>query len=227
MPLEPSQLIAVLCSGGLDSAILLGDLHRRGHAVTPIFVRSQLAWEHCELAAVRRFTAALPEPRPAGVEVLDMPLWDVYRGHWSLTGRNVPDDRTPDEAVYLPGRNALLLVKACVWCRLHDVGQLALGHLCSNPFPDATDAFFDDFQSVMQRAVGGDVHIVRPFARLKKRDVMLLGQGLPLEHTFSCLAPRGESHCGACNKCAERQLAFASASLKDPTPYAALPPLAG
>lgn len=227
MPPDLAQPVAVLCSGGLDSAILLGDLHRQGRRVTPLFVRAQLAWEHCELAAVRRFVAALPAPGPLDVEVLDLPLWDVYRGHWSLTGRDVPDDRTPDEAVYLPGRNALLLVKACLWCRLHDVGALALGHLCSNPFPDATDAFFDDFQSVMQRATGGAVQILRPFARLHKSDVMRLGAGLPLEQTFSCLSPRGELHCGACNKCAERRLAFASVDLPDPTRYAAQPPDAG
>lgn len=35
----------------------------------------------------------------------DMPLSDVYQDHWSVTGRNVPDAATPDEAVYLPVRS--------------------------------------------------------------------------------------------------------------------------
>ena len=56
----------------------------------------------------------------------------------------MPD--TPDDAVYLPGRNPLLLVKAVVWCHLHGIDQLALAPLGSNPFADATDEFFAEFR---------------------------------------------------------------------------------
>ena len=34
---------------------------------------------------------------------------------------------------------------------------------------------------------------------------MALGRGLPLELTFSCIAPVAGQHCGRCNKCAERR----------------------
>jgi 7-cyano-7-deazaguanine synthase len=42
---------------------------------------------------------------------------------------------------------------------------------------------------------------------------------LPLEHTFSCIAPIEGRHCGRCNKCAERRRAFAAAGVDDPTEY--------
>jgi 7-cyano-7-deazaguanine synthase len=71
----------------------------------------------------------------------------------------------------------------------------------------------------MSQATGGQIEILRPFAGLHKREVMELGKDLPLERTFSCIHPVGMDHCGTCNKCAERQGAFAAARLPDPTKY--------
>jgi 7-cyano-7-deazaguanine synthase len=138
-----------------------------------------------------------------------------------MTGIGVPRADDPDEAVYLPGRNPLLMVKAHVWCRLHHVAQLAIGTLDSNPFADASQPFFSEFGAAMDRAVAGQVQIVRPFAEFDKRAVMNLGRDLPLELTFSCLVPHSGLHCGRCNKCAERQRAFSLIELPDPTIYAA------
>jgi 7-cyano-7-deazaguanine synthase len=54
---------------------------------------------------------------------------------------------------------------------------------------------------------------------MKKAAVMHLGRDLPLQHTFSCMRPMAGLHCGKCNKCAERQRAFADAGMADPTRY--------
>ncbi len=133
--------IGLLVSGGLDSSILLGYLLDAGQKVQPFYVRSHLAWEETELAWLRRFLDAMARPALAPLAILDLPMVDVYGEHWSTTGQAVPGAETPDEAVYLPGRNAVLLVKAMLWCRLNGVGSLALAPLASNPFPDATDEF--------------------------------------------------------------------------------------
>jgi 7-cyano-7-deazaguanine synthase len=45
---------------------------------------------------------------------------------------------------------------------------------------------------------------------------------MPLECTFSCIDPVGDTHCGRCNKCAERRHAFQIAEIPDLTPYAYL-----
>ena len=111
-------------------------------------------------------------PRLEDLVVLELPLGDLYEDHWSVTGQQVPDASSPDDAVYLPGRNALLTIKAALWCRLQGIDRLALAVLGSNPFSDATPEFFDDFQSALDRALGGPVRLVRPFARLEKRQVM-------------------------------------------------------
>jgi len=216
--------VAVLFSGGLDSAILLGQMLAEGRRVWPLFVDCQWHWQAAELRAARGFLRAIGQPGLEGLVELQMPLADLYHDHWSITGRHVPRAGDPDENVYLPGHNPLLLVKAQVWCRLHGVEQLALGALASNPFADSTDDFFCQFEAAMDRAISGHVKLVRPLGHLTKRQVMHLGRELPLERTFSCLSPIEGGHCGECNKCAERQQAFRLAELPDPTNYSQLAP---
>ena len=216
---DASQALAVLASGGLDSAVLLGEARDRHVAVHPIYIRTGLAWESIELDHLHRF---LTEIRGAGLKpltVLEQPVADLYGNHWSMTGRGVPDADTPDEAVYLPGRNVLLLAKALLWCHLNQVPALALAPLAANPFPDATPEFFAAFQDVVNLAVDGRVRVLWPYLNLKKSDVLRRGWRLPLEHTFSCIRPAAGKHCGSCNKCAERQRAFAEAAIPDPTDY--------
>jgi 7-cyano-7-deazaguanine synthase len=138
-----------------------------------------------------------------------------------MTGIGVPSADSPDDAVYLPGRNTLLIIKARLWCQQHDIGQLALGSLGTNPFADATTVFFDGFEGVLNQADSGHVRLLRPFASFDKRQVMRLARPELLGLTFSCLDPRGDLHCGRCNKCEERQMAFRLIDMEDPTKYAA------
>jgi 7-cyano-7-deazaguanine synthase len=225
MPQERTgREVAVLVSGGMDSAILCVDLLRQYARVFPIYVRFGLRWEEVELAHLRRFLQEADRPGLGRLTVLEEPVKEVYGAHWSVEGPDVPDAETPDEAVYLPGRNLLLVTKAAVWCRLRAVERLALGCLRGNPFPDSTPEFFRGIEEVVNRAMDGRLMLLRPFERLAKADVMLLGAGLPLQHTFSCLQPVGDRHCGACNKCAERRKGFREAGLTDLTPYASATP---
>jgi 7-cyano-7-deazaguanine synthase len=212
--------VAVLASGGLDSAILVAALLRQGRVTHPIYVRFGLAWEPTEEAHLRRFLDTLTDPAARPLVVLNSPIADVYGSHWSVSGSEVPDERSADDAVYLPGRNLLLLAMPSVWCALHDVHTVALGTLKGNPFPDATPEFFDGFAALAHRAMGHALEVVTPFAGLTKADVLELGRGLALQHTFSCIDPKDERHCGRCNKCAERQHAFTALQIEDLTDYA-------
>lgn len=210
---------AVLISGGLDSAILLGDALRRDEETTPLFIRCGLAWEMVEASYLGRYLDAVRTPRLRPLVVLEQPARDLYGNHWSVTGEQVPGIDDPDDMVFLPGRNVLLLAKAILWCHLNGVGSLALGSLQTNPFPDATPEFFAQLTAVVNRSVNGRVELRLPFAGMKKTAVMRLGRGLPLEHSFSCIRPRDGLHCGECNKCGERQSAFRDADMPDPTRY--------
>jgi 7-cyano-7-deazaguanine synthase len=215
------DVLGVMASGGLDSCILMGDLVRRERIVQPFYIRTGLTWQSAELPALQKFLAAIASPELRPLILLDLPLDDLYVGHWSLTGRNTPGADSPDEAVFLPGRNALLLIKAAIYCQLHDIRQLAIAPLGTSPFEDAGPQFFHEFQAAMNRGVAHHVELLRPFGNLNKRQVMELGENLPLELTFSCIHPVRGLHCGRCNKCAERQHAFELVGRPDRTQYAA------
>lgn len=220
--LEGSQT-GVLLSGGLDSCILLARLLQEGHTVQPFYVHSGCVWEKWELAAARQFLTAVRSSALHSLVQFNMPVGDIYSGHWSVTGVGTPAADSPDEAVFLPGRNALLLMKAALWCQLHGVRQLALAALGTSPFADASREFARRFESVVNLGAPVAVRILLPFAGLNKRQVMELGRNCPLQYSFSCISPVDGVHCGRCNKCAERRDAFRVAEMADPTHYAAIP----
>src|SRR5438105_6623971 len=96
---------AVLVSGGLDSAVLLGTALDSHSAVYPLYIRSGLSWEGIEQEYLGRFLAKLSGPSLNPLVTLELPVTDVYGEHWSLTGRDEPGAESPDEAVYLQERN--------------------------------------------------------------------------------------------------------------------------
>lgn len=209
----------LLLSGGVDSSVLLDWLRAEGRRVVPFYIRTGARWENAEFAALSKYLSAIDDSLAHELVEFDVPMGDVYGRHWSITGDDVPDDSSHDAAVYLPGRNPVLLVKPALWCQMHGVHELALATLANNPFDDATPEFFLAFEDMMYRATRARVRILRPFERFRKTEVMNLGRHLPLELTFSCLAPLNGMHCGKCNKCAERRAAFRQLRLADGTAY--------
>ena len=191
--------VCVLVSGGLDSCVMLAGLAKRYRVVHPLYIRHGLRWEDAELRHLRRFLCATSLPP---VTVLRLPVCDLYGAHWSLSGKNVPGTKSRDEAVYLPGRNLLLLAKAAVFCAQRGIGTIAIGTLRGNPFADTTPRFFRDFARM------SGVRVIAPLRGLTKEQVFRRGRGLPLHLTFSCINPQHGSHCGRCNKCEERRCVF-------------------
>src|SRR6185369_1538502 len=173
--LSKSGTIGVLASGGLDSSILIGHLLRQERQVQPFYIRTGVSWQAEELAGLERFLQAVASKGLAQLVVLELPLQDLYDGHWSVTGQQVPRADSPDEAVFLPGRNALLLVNAAVWSQLHGIGELAMAPLGTSPFDDASAAFFRDFEAAVNYGGQRELHLARPFGEFNKRQVMALG----------------------------------------------------
>jgi 7-cyano-7-deazaguanine synthase len=215
---------AVLLSAGLDSAVLAA-AEARTFRVHPIYVSAGLAWEREERAMVQRLLRAASYQNVAPLTTLEFSVRDLYPpGHWALQGAP-PDFDTPDEDVYLVGRNLILLTKAAIHCAQHGIDRIALGPLAGNPFPDATPEFFGTLAQALSLGLAQPLAIATPFADLHKADVIRLGTdlGVPFELTLSCMNPRAGQHCGRCSKCRERRDAFAEADVTDPTPYAVAP----
>ena len=217
----------VLLSGGLDSAVLAAHEAQQAR-VLPVYVSVGLAWEDAEVAMVERLLAA---PVFAGrVEPLarvSFTMRDVYPAtHWAIRGVPPAYD-TPDEDVYLAGRNLVLLTKAGVIAANARANRIALGPLAGNPFPDARPAFFRAMSEALSLGLDQQVEIATPFLAWDKEQVIRRGVELevPFELTLSCMNPITDAagsipqHCGLCSKCRERRDAFAAAGVSDPSGY--------
>jgi 7-cyano-7-deazaguanine synthase len=218
--------VAVLLSGGLDSAVLVAHAARTA-VVQPIYVSAGLAWEREERALVERLLKS--PPYASGVlpiAALTVDATDIYPAtHWARRGAPPAYD-TPDEDVYLPGRNVLLLSKAGVLCALRGIPRIAIGPLAGNPFPDATPEFLAAMAQALSSGLAHRIDIEAPFSAMHKEDVILLGAslGVPFQLTMSCMNPAGGRHCGLCSKCRERRDGFSAARVADPTEYLAAAP---
>ena len=215
---------AVLLSAGLDSAVLAA-MEATTAVVHPLYVSAGLSWEAAERAALEQLLRA---PVYAGLQPLtslEFTALDLYPAtHWAITG-TPPAFDTPDEDVYLVGRNVMLLSKAAIHCARQGISRLAIGPLAGNPFPDATPEFFDTMARALSLGLAHTLQIAAPLVDRHKSDVIRLGidLGVPLALTLSCMNPQDGRHCGRCSKCRERRDAFNAAAVADPTIYAAAP----
>jgi 7-cyano-7-deazaguanine synthase len=213
---------AVLFSGGLDSAVLLADEASRG-VVQPIYVSAGLAWESAERSVISRLLASEAlRGRTRPMVALSVDMRDVYAAtHWAVTG-TPPAYHTPDEDVYLPGRNITLLAKAGVFCAAAGLDRVVIGTLAHNPFPDATPEFRSAMARSLSLGLAHTLDVEAPYAEMEKTEVIRRGLalGVPFELTMSCMNPVKEArHCGECSKCRERHDAFLKAGVADPTEY--------
>jgi 7-cyano-7-deazaguanine synthase len=239
----PSPATAVLFSAGLDSAVLLADtvgmfpdhgdrsegrpLATRGDInpaiVQPIYVSAGLAWERHELDAAERLLKSAPYTgRVLPLVSLQMDMRDVYPAtHWAIRGE-APAYDTPDQDVYIEGRNIVLLSKASIYMARARIPRILMGPLAGNPFPDATLEFFSAMARALSAGLATPILIEAPFSSMHKADVIRLGRtlGVPLGLTLSCMQPVNGAHCGRCSKCRERVDAFRDAGGDDPTSYA-------
>lgn len=216
----------VLLSGGLDSAVLAAH-EAQSARVLPVYVSVGLAWEDAEVAMVTELLrATVFTDRTEPLTRVEFTMRDVYPPtHWAIRGVPPAYD-TPDEDVYLTGRNLVLLTKAGVVAARNRAHRIALGPLAGNPFPDARPAFFSTMEQALSLGLDHQIEIATPFLHLEKEDVIKRGValGVPLELTLSCMSPLLTSglpqHCGLCSKCRERRDAFAAAGVSDPSTYA-------
>jgi len=218
----------VLFSGGLDSAVLLAEAAAaRTGPVVALYVSVGFAWEREEREMAARLLASAPFS--GGIEWVELSfdMLDVFpAAHWAVRG-TPPAADTPDEDVYLEGRNLILLSKAAVFMArraTHGTAgrvRLMLGPLAGNPFPDATPEFFATMARGLSLGLACPIDIETPFAAMRKSEVIRRGSELrvPLELTMSCMNPKDGAHCGRCSKCRERKDAFREAGVPDPTVY--------
>ncbi|MGB4729002.1 MAG: 7-cyano-7-deazaguanine synthase, partial [Thermogutta sp.] len=84
-----SDGVAVLLSGGLDSAITLMIVAGSNSSVFPLYIKCGLTWENEELKAAKKICNWFDD-KVAPLVQIDLPVAPIYGAHWSLTGQKVP-----------------------------------------------------------------------------------------------------------------------------------------
>lgn len=209
--------IVALCSGGLDSAVMLAHLRNQDHEVWPLAVNygqrharelvfaRDLGAEVAELSALR--------PLLAGSALTDdvaLPL-----GHYADPSMRV---------TVVPNRNMLLLAVALARCVALDYDAVAYAAHAGDHtiYPDCRPAFADAMGEAARLCDYRQRLLLRPLIHFSKADIVRQGANLGVDFasTWSCYAG-GEVHCGKCGTCVERIEAFRLAGVPDPTDYAA------
>ena len=211
----------------MDSCVLLANVAEKGIA-HPIYVETGIPWEWAEKRTLKSFIQAIDNPNIKPVTTLTLPVKALYgQSHWTMSEETVPEYDAPDEAVYIPGRNIILITLAAIWCSLNDVHRIVIGSLAGNPFPDATPDFFRSVASSNGMGLDHPLTVEAPLRHMHKEELLASNLKLPLHLTLTCSNPQLGTddtiiHCAQCNKCRERHEAFIEANISDNTLYAKL-----
>ncbi len=182
-------MIAVLLSGGMDSAtaLYLAVEQQSRQEVCAVFV------DYGQLAVKKEREASWALADRIGVAWVSENL--TLTGGSSITGEG---GELEGADTVVPDRNRRLIDKAArfgaeVWYAPHH-GDWAT-------YADCRPDFVREWRG----------KVVAPFLYLSKRDIRLIGDrlGVPWDLTWSCYAPLGgELPCGRCGACAERNAAL-------------------
>jgi len=230
------KAIAV-CSGGLDSTVMLYDMINRG--IEPVVLSFNYGQRH-------RIELAYIEATANKLNVKWILSEFPHIGGDALSGdRSVPkasyDDET-QKATVSPNRNMIMLSIAggfavrehCgeVWYAAHG-GDHAI-------YPDCRPPFVHAVSTALVMATYEGISIHAPYLYKSKSEIVQIGHslGVPFKDTWSCYDPvrvimistwsgpgatSTESdvyvHCGQCGTCRERIEAFEKARVRDPTSY--------
>jgi len=211
--------VVVLASSGVESSILIANFSKI-YYVYPLYIQSGFYYEEEEMIALNKFIKALSSTRINDPIIIKTELDNIYEFHpWVLSGKNIPPSHADDTSVMIHGRNTFLITMAALWCAGHDVDMIALGILGNKAFYDQEEAFFEKLAESLSHGMNQKIKILTPFWGLEKSDIIKSNANLPLYLTLTCIRSQQGIHCGTCNKCHERRMAFNKAGVKDLTEY--------
>ena len=213
----------IIYSGGLDSTVLLYDLHQAGHDLSALSVN--YGQRHaCELERATGICNGLRIPH----KIADLTAIQPLLAGSSLTSPDiaVAEGHYTEEnmkTTVVPNRNMILLALATGHALSIGAKQVAYAAHSGDHaiYPDCRNAFAETMAEAMRLCDWNQVALSRPFVDWTKADIVRRGAklGVPFAQTWSCYKG-GKQHCGRCGTCIERREAFDLAGVADPTGYA-------
>lgn len=220
----------VLLSGGMDSATVLW--HAR--AMDGVDVDVALSFDYGSKHNAREIPMAVEQAEAAGVGHVIIPLGFIER-HFASDllrgGGDIPRGHYAEESMrrtVVPFRNGILLAVAAGLAESRGADGLVIAAHAGDHaiYPDCREDFMRPMAEAVEAGTYARVRLLRPFIDWSKADIVRRGTelGVDFGSTWSCYVG-GDVHCGQCGTCVERREAFHLAGVRDPTAYAAEPPL--
>ncbi len=220
----------VLCSGGLDSTVLLHEVSR-SHSVL-----AGLSFDYGSKHNARELPFAAAHCRALGIrhETVELGFMDrLFSSTLLRSGGAVPDGYYTEEtmkATVVPFRNGILLSVAAGFAESVGAEAVMIGAHAGDHviYPDCREPFMEAMAGALKLGTDAGVDLLRPFIAVDKSGIVQRGaeMGVDFSQTWSCYKG-GERHCGACGTCVERREAFFLSGVDDPTEYESTGPLPG
>ncbi len=217
----------IVFSGGIDSVCAVSYLKSKYELYCITFSYGQKA--NSEIAAAKAFAKKLGLKQHKIIDIGFMK--NLYGNSNVLTSskRKIPSKF--DYSIVVPIRNAVFLSIASAWAFTLNASLVVYGaHTGDKHYPDCRPNFAKKLESAFnQGEIDGiksklrkNIEIWSPYrAGLAKSDLLKAGMkvlGSSIFKTWSCYSNK-KYHCGVCESCNNRKIAFAKAGITDKTKY--------
>ncbi len=217
----------IVFSGGLDSVCACVYLKSRYDLYGISFSYGQRASP--EIKSAKKFAKILGLKEHKIIDIGFMQ--DLYGKTNVLTDSKTKLPSKFEYSIVVPIRNAVFLSIATAWAFSLKASLVAFGaHKGDKNYPDCRPSFSKKIQSAfnegeidgIKMGVRKAIKIWSPYQKnLAKSDVIKKGYkvlGNSIFKTWSCYSNK-KFHCGKCESCNNRKLAFKAAKIKDKTKY--------
>ncbi len=220
----------VLSSGGLDSTTALGLAVKKYGKDNVIALSISYGQKH-----EKEIQASIDVANHYGVEHLFLDLAKIFQySNCSLLQQSteeIPEESYAEQiqktggktpvSTYVPFRNGLFLSSAASIALSKECEVIYYGAHADDAagfaYPDCSEVFNQAMNDAIWEGSGHQLRIEAPFVKMTKADVVKMGLelGVPYELTWSCYEG-GETPCGKCATCIDRNAAFAENGMEDP-----------
>lgn len=222
--------ILVLSSGGVDSTTCLAMAVQEAGAENVLALSIYYGQKHD-----REIQAARNVADHYGVRRMELDLSVIFTGsNCSLLRQSdqaIPRESYADQiektggavpvSTYVPFRNGLFLSCAASVALSHGCEKIMYGAHADDAagaaYPDCSLPFVTAMNQAIVEGTGGQLRLEAPFVSVSKAEVVRTGLKLdvPYALTWSCYEG-GETPCGVCGTCIDRQTAFEKNGITDP-----------
>ncbi len=220
--------VLTLVSGGMDSVTALYDA-AQSHQIV-----GALGFDYGSKHNPRELPLGVWHANKLGIphRTIRLPfINELFDSDLLRSGGPIPEGHYEEATMkqtVVPFRNGIMLAVAAGYAETIGAEAIVIAAHAGDHaiYPDCREGFMQAMGEAITQGTYAQLSLLRPFIAWNKARIVQRGVELKIDYarTWSCYKG-GDRHCGVCGTCVERREAFQLASVKDPTDYAASPPL--